>query len=149
MSNSLFTGVTGLRINQEMLDVVGNNLANSNTTGFKAQRVRFADLVYQTVNQATSSSSNAVSGTNPAQIGLGAKVAAIDPNLQQGSLESTGRDLDLAIEGDGYFVARDANQSLFTRVGTFGVDSQNFLVNPANGFRIQRFGTIGEGSATT
>src|SRR5712671_5701264 len=107
MSNSLFTGVTGLRINQQMLDVVGNDLANSNTTGFKAQTVRFSDLIYQTVNQATSSSSGAVGGTNPIQVGLGAKVSSIDANLQQGSLESTGRDLDLALQGNGYFVGRN------------------------------------------
>src|SRR5438552_2933441 len=132
MSNSLFTGVTGLRINQEMLDVVGNNLANSNTTGFKSQRTRFSDLIYQTVSTATSGSSDTVGGTNPIQIGLGAKVAAIDPNLQQGSLEATGRDLDLALEGNGYLVARDGTESFFTRAGAFGVDSTNFMVDPAN-----------------
>src|SRR2546425_12341013 len=98
MANSLLTGVSGLRVHQEMLDVVGNNLANSNTVGFKSQRVRFADLVYQTLNQATSSSGQ-VGGTDPIQIGLGAKVAAIDPNMQQGSLEATGNDLDLAMQG--------------------------------------------------
>src|SRR5688572_12706180 len=149
MANSLFTAVTGLRINQEMLDVVGNNLANSNTTGFKSQRLRFSDLVYQTVSQATSASSNEVGGTNPIQIGLGAQAAAIDPNLQQGSLEATGRDLDLALQGDGYFVARNGTESFFTRAGAFGVDSDNFLVDPANGFRVQRFGTIGEGSPSS
>src|SRR4051794_13650785 len=103
MANSLFTAVTGLRTNQEMLDVVGNNLANANTTGFKAQRVRFSDLVYQTLSQATNSSTNEIGGTNPIQIGLGAQVAAIDANLQQGSLEATGRDLDLALQGNGFF----------------------------------------------
>ena len=149
MSNSLFTGVTGLRINQEMLDVVGNDLANSNTTGFKAQTVRFSDLVYQTINQATSGSSDAVGGTDPVQIGLGAKVSSIDANLQQGSLESTGRDLDLALEGNGYFAARDGNQNFFTRAGAFGVDSNNYLVDPATGYRVQRFGTVGEGSPTS
>src|SRR5437879_4820850 len=145
MSNSLFTGVTGLRINQEMLDVVGNDLANSNTTGFKAQTVRFSDLVYQTINQATAASSNTVGGTNPIQTGLGAKFPSTDPNLQQASLEQTGRDLDLALEGNGYFVARDGTESFFSRAGSFGADSQNYLVNPSNGFRIQRFGTVGEG----
>ncbi len=148
MSNSLFTGVTGLRIHQQMLDVVGNNLANSNTTGFKSQRVRFSDLVYQTISQATGSSGSAVGGTNPVQIGLGAQIAAIDPNLQQGSLESTGRDLDLALEGSGFFVARNGSESLFARSGSFGVDAENYLVDPANGFRIQRFGTVGEGGGT-
>src|SRR5581483_1516084 len=144
MANSLLTGVTGLRVHQQMLDVVGNNLANSNTIGFKSQRLRFGDLVYQTLNQATSASSGQVGGTNPIQIGLGAKVAAIDANLQQGSLETTGRDLDLALQGDGYFVASNGVQEFFTRAGAFGVDAENFLVDPSNGFRLQRFGIVGE-----
>jgi flagellar hook protein FlgE len=129
-----------------MLDVVGNNLANANTTAFKSQRMRFSDLVYQTVSQATNASSDAVGGTNPIQIGLGTKAAAIDPNLQQGSLEATGRDLDLALQGNGYFVARNGSENFFTRAGAFGVDADNFLVDPANGYRVQRFGTVGEGS---
>src|SRR5262245_24536917 len=148
MSNSLFTGVTGLRVHQEMLDVVGNNLANSNTTAFKSQRVRFADIIYQTISPATNPTGDALGGTNPVQIGLGAKVAAIDANQQQGSLEATGRDLDLAIQGNGYFVARHGDEISFTRAGAFGADSNNILVDPANGYRVQRFGTIGEGSAT-
>lgn len=148
MANSLLTGVTGLRVHQQMLDVVGNNLANSNTTGFKSQRVRFGDLVYQTLNQASSSSSDDIGGTNPLQVGLGAKIAAIDVNLQQGSIEATGNDLDLAIQGNGFFVANNGVGDHYTRTGAFGVDSKNFLVDPSNGFRVQRFGSVGEGSAT-
>lgn len=149
MANSLYTGVTGLRIHQQMLDVVGNNLANSNTTGFKAQRTRFSDLVYQTLNHATSPTDSSLGGTNPIQIGNGARVAAIDPNLQQGSLEATGRDLDLALEGNGFFVARNGTENIYTRAGAFGVDSDHYLVDPANGFRVQRFGATGEGTPTT
>jgi flagellar hook protein FlgE len=149
MANSLITGVTGLRVNQQMLDVVGNNLANSNTTGFKSQRVRFGDLVYQTLNQAATSSSPNVGGINPLQIGLGAKVAAIDSNLAQGSLESTNNDLDMAIQGNGYFVANNGLVDQYTRAGAFGIDSKNYVVDPSNGFHIQRFGTIGEGTAAT
>ncbi|MBI1831967.1 MAG: flagellar hook protein FlgE [Planctomycetes bacterium] len=149
MSNSLFTGVTGLRINQQMLDVVGNNLANSNTTAFKSQSVQFSDLIYQTITQATNSSTDAVGGTNPIQIGLGAQVAGIAPDLEQGSLESTGRDLDLALQGSGFFAARNGTEVSFTRAGSFAVDADNLLVDPANGFRVQRFGTVGEGSPTS
>lgn len=149
MANSLFTGVTGLRVNQGMLDVVGNNLANSNTTAFKAQTVKFSDLIYQTITQATSASAGSVGGTDPVQIGLGARVAAISPSLQQGSLESTGRDLDLALQGNGFFVARNGVETVYTRSGSFGVDSSNFLVDPSTGFRVQRFGTAGEGSAVS
>lgn len=148
MANSLFTGVAGLQINQTMLDVVGNNLANSNTTGFKGQRVLFSDLVYQTIDNATSTSGQQLGGTNPVQVGLGARVASVDANLQQGSIETTGRDLDMAIQGNGFFVARNGAQNVFTRDGAFGIDSSNYLVDPATGFRVQRYGTVGEGSAT-
>ncbi len=148
MANSLLTGVSGLRAHQQMLDVVGNNLANTNTTGFKAQRVRFADLVYQTLNPGQGSTDGTTGGVNPEQVGLGVKTAAIDVNLQQGALETTQNTFDLALQGEGFFVANDGAQNVFTRAGAFGVDSNNFLVDPANGFRVQRFGTVGEGSAT-
>ncbi|MBI3407986.1 MAG: flagellar hook protein FlgE [Planctomycetes bacterium] len=145
MANSLFTGVSGLRAHQEMLDVVGNNLANTNTIAFKSQRVRFADLIYQTLNQGSSSTSSNIGGTNPVQVGLGVKVAAIDSILQQGNIEATENDLDMALQGSGFFVASDGVQNHFTRAGAFDVDSKNFLVDPAIGYRIQRFGTVGEG----
>ena len=147
--DALFSGVTGLQVNQQMLDVVGNNLANSNTTGFKAQNVNFSDLVYQNLSQATAASGTAVGGTNPIQMGSGAKVASVSPNFQQGTLQSTGNDLDVALQGRGFFVVRNGAQSLYTRSGSFGVDANNFLVDPATGNRVQRFGTTGEGSATT
>src|ERR1700692_3371002 len=101
MPNALFTGVPGLRINQEMLDVVGNNLANSNTTGYKSQSVNFSDLVYQTLSQG-SAGSTTVGGTDPVQVGSGAQVASITPNLQQGTLQETGSEFDMAIQGSGF-----------------------------------------------
>lgn len=149
MGNSLFTGVSGLRVHQEMLDVVGNNLANANTVGYKSQRIIFADLVYQTLAEPTGARSDAVSGTNPVQLGLGVKVASVDSNLRQGGLESTGRDLDFAIEGNGYFVVKNAaGQQVYTRAGAFDIDANNFLVDPATGARIQRFGSVGEPNGT-
>src|SRR5438309_11963161 len=117
MSDSLLIGVSGLQVHQEMLDVVGNNLANSNTVGFKAQRVRFDDLVYQSLGAATSSSGASPGGTNPIQIGLGVRVGAIDTLNQQGSIQATGRDLDLALQGNGYFVARTTSGNVYTRDG--------------------------------
>jgi len=147
MPNSLYTGVTGLRAHQEMLDVVGNNLANTNTTAYKAQRILFSDLVYQTITPGGNGGAN-VGGVNPQQIGLGVKVSAIDANLGQGSLDSTQNTFDLALQGQGYFVANDGTQDYFTRAGVFGVDNKNNLVDPSNGFRVQRFGGVGEGSAT-
>ncbi len=145
---ALTSGISGLHVNQEMLDVVGNNLANSNTTGFKAQTANFSDMVYQTLRQASAATSNNVGGTNPIQVGSGAQVASISTNLQQGTLQSTGADLDVALNGAGYFVVHDATQPLYTRAGSFGVDSNNYLVDPATGNRVQRFGSAGEGSAT-
>jgi flagellar hook protein FlgE len=147
MPNSLLIGVTGLQAHQEMLDVVGNNLANENTVGFKSQRVSFADLVYQTLQGATTNTDG--SGTNPVQLGEGVNVAAIDTNLQQGSLQATGNDLDMALQGNGYFMVNDGSEDLYTRAGAFGVDSQNYLVDPATGFRVQRTGATGEATATT
>jgi flagellar hook protein FlgE len=147
MSRALLAGVSGLRVHQQMLDVVGNNLANVNTTGFKAQRIRFNELLYQTLKRATGVVSQAVGGTNPIQIGLGVGVAAIDTNLEQGSLEATGRSLDLAIQGDGFFVVHDGVQQLYTRAGAFSIDKDNYLVDSATGYRVQRFGTAGEGDA--
>ncbi len=146
MSDSLLTGVTGLQANQMMLDVVGNNLANSNTVGFKAQRITFQDLVYQTLSPATSSSQN-LGGTNPAQVGLGVRTGSIDTLDTQGGIQSTGRELDVALQGQGYFVLRGTTGDVYTRDGAFGVDADNFLVDPATGNRVQRFGSVGESSA--
>jgi flagellar hook protein FlgE len=143
--DALYSGVSGLQVNQDMLNVVGNNLANSNTTGFKGQSVNFSDLVYQNLNQATASSGSTTGGTNPIQIGSGAKVASISTDFQQGSLQNTGNQLDMAIQGNGFFVVNNGSQNMFTRAGSFAVDSNNYLVDPATGDRVQRYGTIGQG----
>src|SRR5690242_1993225 len=99
---SLLTGVTALRANQQMLDVIGNNLANSSTSGYKEQRVRFSDLFYDTMQPATPSS-QAAGGTDPVQVGFGAKINGIDTVDTQGTLLATGRDLDFGIQGGGFF----------------------------------------------
>jgi flagellar hook protein FlgE len=148
MSDSLIIGATGVTANQTMLDVVGNNLANSNTVGFKSQRVNFGDLVYQTLNEATGVSSQLLGGTDPIQIGQGVYVGSIDTNNSQGSLESTGGQLDLALQGNGYFVEHSNIGNVYTRNGAFGIDSQGYLVDPATGDRVQRFGTVGETGTT-
>ena len=147
MANSLFEGVSGLQVHQQMLDVVGNNLANLNTTGFKAQAIQFSDLLYQTLSPATASTSTG-SGTDPIQVGFGVKVATINTAQEQGTLTSTGGQFDLALEGSGFFVARAGSQDLYTRAGSFSLDQNGFLVDPATGYRVQRFGTVGEGTAT-
>ena len=146
--DALLAGVSGLQANQEMLDVIGNNLANSNTTGYKAQSVNFADLIYQYLSEGTAPSANS-GGTNPIQIGSGVAVASVSSNLQQGTLQATGNALDLALQGNGYFVAQNGANTEFTRAGSFGVNANNLLIDPSTGYAIQRFGTIGEGNATS
>jgi len=143
MSYALSSGVTGLQAHQEMLDVAGNNLANVNTTAFKASRIGFAELLSQTIEQA-SQATESLGGTNPQQMGSGVAVARITPDMGQGSIVSTGNPLDAAIEGDGYFVVSNGESQLYTRAGAFGVDASGDLVDPATGYYVQRIGLTGE-----
>jgi len=143
MSYALSSGVTGLQAHQEMLDVAGNNLANVNTTAFKASRIGFAEMLSQTLEQA-SQATESLGGTNPQQMGSGVAVARITPNMGQGSIVSTGNPLDAAIEGDGYFVVSNGESQLYTRAGAFGVDASGDLVDPATGYYVQRIGLTGE-----
>src|SRR5262249_3611272 len=146
--NALFVGASGLTANSTALDVVGNNLANINTTGYKTQRTLFKDMVYQTLS-AGSSASQTTGGTNPIQFGFGVGVGAVDSLLAQGNLSAAGRNLDVGIQGSGFFVASDGTQNMFTRAGSFSIDSNGFLVDPTTGFRIQRSGVVGEPTATS
>ena len=142
MSDALLAGVSGLKAHQTMIDVAGNNLANLNTSAYKSSRVTFADLLSTTVKEASQPTAT-VGGTNPQQIGSGVKVSSIDRNMEQGSLVNTGEPLDMAIEGNGYFVLNDGVQDIFTRVGAFAVDSSYNLVDPSTGYRVQRIGSEG------
>lgn len=142
--NALFTGSSALSANSQVLDVVGNNLANLNTVGFKGQRVQFKDLLYQSVQAGTALSGN-IGSTNPQQIGFGVQTGAIGTLFDQGSSTATGRDLDVSIAGNGFFVVNDGVRNLYTRSGAFDVDSSGFLVDSNTGFRVQRFGGVGEG----
>lgn len=143
MPNSLLTGVSGLLAHQRLLDVVGHNIANMNTTGYKSQRILFADLLYETIKPATSSNDGNTGGTNPNQIGGGVKAAFTDRNFGQGSLESTGGEYDFALSGSGFFTLGDGDQDLYTRAGTFSLDEENYLVAPG-GLYVQRFSSAGE-----
>ena len=143
MANALITGVSGLNSHQRMLEVIGNNLANLNTTAFKSRRTLFADMLYETV-RAASGGSNGQGGVNPAQVGSGAKVARIDLQFQQGNFETTGGELDFALQGNGFFIVNDGTQNLYTRAGAFGVDDQGRLVDPGTGYLVQRFDGVGE-----
>jgi len=136
MMRSLFAGVSGLQNHQTRMDVLGNNIANINTTGFKRNRVNFQDILYQQL-QGAARPTEEIGGVNPKEVGLGMTVAAIDTVHTQGSLQSTGIGSDLAIQGNGFFVLDNAGQQLFTRAGAFSIDSAGKLVNPANGMRVQ------------
>ena len=143
MSFALSAGVTGLQAHQKMLDIAGNNLANVNTTAFKASRITFSELLSETIKKA-SQPTTTVGGTNPQQMGSGVGVSGIAPNMTQGNIVNTGNPLDLAIEGEGYFVVSDGSQNLYTRAGAFGVDANSNLVDPATGYLVQRIGSVGE-----
>jgi flagellar hook protein FlgE len=121
--------------------VVGNNLANLNTTGFKEQTVQFSDLIYQ--------NHGGGGGTNPIQVGAGVQVASNSTNEQQGTLSQTGGQFDMGIEGNGFFVVDSPSGPLYTRAGAFTVDKNGFLSDPSTGDRIERTGNVGEGSATS
>jgi len=143
MSFALSAGVTGLQAHQKMLDIAGNNLANVNTTAFKSSRITFSELLCETIKKASQPTST-VGGTNPQQMGSGVGVSGISPNMAQGNLINTGNPLDLAIEGEGYFVLAGSGGNVYTRAGAFGVDANSNLVDPATGYLVQRIGNTGE-----
>jgi len=136
MMRSLFSGVSGLQNHQTRMDVIGNNIANINTTGFKRNRVNFQDILYQQM-QAAARPTAEIGGVNPKEVGLGMSVASIDTIHIQGSFQSTGLGTDLAIDGQGFFILDNAGKQLFTRAGAFSVDEEGVLVNPANGMKVQ------------
>ena len=135
MLRSLFAGISGLRVNQTMLDVTGNNIANANTTGYKASSAVFSDTLSQMLTAASGENAER-GGTNPIQVGLGVQLAATMTNLNQGSAQTTGRATDLMIQGDGFFVVQDGEEELYTRAGAFTFDETGTLVTPS-GMRVQ------------
>ncbi len=133
MMASLFSGVSGLKNHQVKMNVIGNNIANINTIGFKTSRVNFQEALVQTL-QGAGRPSSVTGGTNPVQLGLGMQVSTIDTLFQQGGLETTGQITDLAIQGAGFFILGDLNDNRFyTRAGAFGFDANTNLVDPATG----------------
>ncbi len=136
MLSSLFSGAAGLRNHVVRMDVIGNNIANINSVGFKRSRTTFQEALIQTLRGAGRPSSIS-GGTNPVQRGLGMSVASIDNIFSQGGLETTGQITDLAIQGNGFFVLSDGKQRFYTRVGTFGFDANSDMVNSANGMWVQ------------
>jgi flagellar hook protein FlgE len=141
MLRSLFAGISGLRVNQTMLDVTGNNIANANTIGFKSSTTVFQDTLSQMLTAASGSNANR-GGTNPVQIGLGVQVASVNTNFTQGSNETTGVGTDMMINGDGFFVVKDGSNQYYTRAGAFTFDNQGNLVAP-DGKYVQGYAVTG------
>lgn len=129
MMRSLFSGVSGLKAHQTGMDVIGNNIANVNTTGFKSSRATFADMFSQTLTAASGGNGDVVGGTNPKQVGLGATVASIDLLFTDGSTQSTGKNTDMALQGNGLFIVRQGKQTYYTRNGDFQFDASGNFVN--------------------
>ncbi|WP_448621089.1 flagellar hook protein FlgE [Geodermatophilus sp. URMC 65] len=129
MLRSMNSAISGLRAHQTKLDVTGNNIANVNTVGYKASQTVFEDTLSQVMRNGSAPTAQA-GGTNPAQVGLGVKVAGITTNFEQGSAQNTGRSTDFMISGDGFFVTQAGNEQLYTRAGSFNYDTFGNLVTP-------------------
>jgi flagellar hook protein FlgE len=129
MLRSLDSGISGLQAHQTMLDVTANNIANVNTTGFKSSSTQFQDTLSQMLHSAGGSNAE-VGSTNPAQVGLGVKVAGISTDFTQGSTNSTGKPTDMMISGDGFFVVKSGGQTNYTRAGSFTFDADGQLAAP-------------------
>jgi flagellar hook protein FlgE len=132
----MYAGVSGLDSHQQMMDVIGNNIANVNTVGFKRSRVTFQEMLTQTI-QGASASRPERAGTNPQQVGLGTSIGSIDNDMSSGNLESTGQGSDVAIQGDGFFVLRDGASQAYSRAGNFGFDEEGNLYSQSNGMLVQ------------
>ncbi|HHW38886.1 MAG TPA: flagellar basal body rod protein FlgG [Bacillales bacterium] len=135
MLRSMYSGISGMKNFQTKLDVIGNNIANVNTYGFKKGRTTFKDLVSQQIAGATGPIANGKGGVNPRQVGLGSSLASIDTIDIQGSTQTTGRPLDLAISGDGYFILSDGSNKYYSRAGNFYLDASWNIVN-ADGLKL-------------
>ena len=138
LTTSLFTSLSGLNTNSQGINVTGNNIANVNTTAYKTSRALFETQIAETLSQGTSPSAN-LGGTNPTQVGLGTRLAAVNRNMNDGSIQTTGVNTDVAIEGDGFFVLEFGAGQRYTRAGAFNLDSNFNLVDP-NGGQLQGFG---------
>jgi len=149
MMRSLFAAVSGLRNHQVSMSVIGNNIANINTIGFKTGRAIFQQMLSDTI-QGASRPTNGSAGTNPVQVGLGMSLGAISNNFGQGQLEATGNMMDMAVQGDGFFVMRNGGRQFYGRAGSFGLDGTGRLT-AGQGLIVQGWvadasGNLGSGS---
>jgi flagellar hook protein FlgE len=135
VNTSLYTGLSGLRSHQTYIDVIGANLANVSTPGYRGSRVTFHDLLSLTATPGAGPNGT-FGGVNPRQIGLGSTVGSIDIVTNQGTFKDTGRPLDVALEGRGFFTLSDGVQTYYSRAGTFGLDASSNLVDLRSGYRV-------------
>lgn len=149
LMKSLNSGISGLRAFQTKMDVIGNNIANVDTIGFKSSRVTFSDMLSQQISSGQGSASSPQSG---AQVGLGVRISAIERDFNQGGLQTTGRSTDIAIEGNGFFMVSEGDQPFLTRAGNFAFNKDGFLVDQSGrkvqGFNADVLGNIIAGGAT-
>jgi flagellar hook protein FlgE len=127
-----------MKNNQIRMDVIGNNISNVNTTAYKTSRVRFQDILSQTIKNASAPMLDGRGGINPRQVGLGMQVAGIDTIVNNGSLQPTGRPLDCAVDGEGYFVLSDGNKVVYSRDGAFNFDTEFNVVN-SDGYKLMGY----------
>ena len=150
MLRSMFSGISGLRAHQTKMDVIGNNIANVNTVGFKASRVTFQEIYNQTIKAAsTAATGTGRGGTNPQQIGMGVSVASIDVLHTSGGPQRTDKTTDLSLEGDGFFVVSDGVSNYYTRAGNFDIDPQSGSLVSASGLKVQGWTRNDEGEIIT
>ena len=138
MMRSLYSAISGLKNHQIRMDVIGNNIANVNTTGFKKSRVTFSTMLSQTLKGASAPiAAPPTGGTNPMQVGLGALLGSIDQIMTQGSAQSTGNSTDMMIQGTGFFaLTTNGIDRLYSRSGAFSLDALGNLVDPASGAKV-------------
>ena len=141
MMRSLFSGVSGLKNHQTRMDVIGNNISNINTIGFKSSRTTFSDMLSQTQSAASSPSDN-VGGVNPRQVGLGSAVASVDLLFTDGSAQATGKNTDLTLNGNGLFVLKNGDANYYSRDGAFEFDTNGNFVLPGSGLFVQGWNAI-------
>ncbi|MBM7555345.1 flagellar basal-body rod protein FlgF [Halanaerobacter jeridensis] len=148
MLRSMYAGVSGMKAHMDKMDVVSNNISNVNTVGYKGSRATFKTMFSQMI-QGASAPQGGRGGTNPQQIGLGTSLGSIDKDMGQGSLQSTGRNQDLAIEGEGFFVVSNGISQRYTRSGTLSKDENGYLVNSTTGYRVRGWQADANGDINT
>ncbi len=148
MLQAMLAGVASIKAQQTRMNVIGNNLANVNTTAYKGSRVTFQDMLAQTIRGAARPT-NETGGLNPVQFGLGVLVGSTDTNIEQGSLNATNRPTDLAIQGNGYFMSSDGKRIAYTRDGAFDLDASGDLVHRATGERVMGWDFVSQANTST